>query len=165
MKQLLILILLTTSFTYGQSVVAKKTNTENFIDKGVVFNNEQLDNTLKLKDSDIVPIYKGCEDKTSNFERENCLKTNLIIHTVNKFMASGAPKRAKLRRGIKRIRAIFIIDEDGKTIVKQILGEWSEIIKDEIKDALEDAPIMTPATRNNKNIPVKYSIKIPFNVK
>jgi len=167
MKLFPLILILISSLIYSQNSTL---NTEKFKDltsskKEVTFNNDLLDTTLNLKDADVLPIYKGCNNKTSNLERENCLKTNLIIDSVTKFMGSDAPKKSKLRKGIKRIRVVFIINESGKIIVKRILGKWPQIIIDEMTKAIEASPKMTPATVNDKNISVKYSIRIPFNVK
>ena len=167
MKLFSLILFLISPFIYSQNATINAKELENTTsnEKIITFNNHPLYNTLNIKDADITPIYKGCKNKTSNLERENCLKTNLIIDSVNKFIDSEITKKSRLKKGIKRIRVIFIIDENGRIIVKQILGECPEIVKDEIKKAVESSPKMIPATLNNKNISVKYSIRIPFNVK
>ncbi|HIP35923.1 MAG TPA: hypothetical protein EYG85_03620 [Crocinitomix sp.] len=153
------------------NIFSQTNNTKKSIDKNqilhkkeVVHNNYDLDNSINLIDVDIAPIYKGCEDKKSNYEKINCLNTNITIDTRTKFLASGAINKSKLKRGNKRVRVIFIIDENGNTIVKNILGNWPRIIVDEIKKAIESTPKLIPAIQYEKKASVKYSVKIHFTV-
>lgn len=165
--RLLILIMLISINIFSQTNVKKEitTDTNKLLHKNeVTHNNYDLDNSINLLDVDVAPIYKGCEDKESNSDRINCLNTNLTIDVTEKFIASNVIKKSKLKRGRKRVRVVFIIDENGIITVKNTLGNWPKIIIDEIKKSVESTPKLVPASQYEKKTSVKYSLKISFTV-
>ncbi len=166
----LILFSLTLLFTilnfYGQDS-NEKNNIEdsNLLNKKqVIHKNYDLDHTINIYDADFAPIYNGCERENSNNNRINCLYTNLSILANDKVIKSGVFKKNKIKKGIKKIRVILIIDETGKVLVKKVLGTWPEDIKTEIKNAIETSSLLSPAIISGKNTPVKYSFRVIFNI-
>lgn len=154
-----------TTYTTAQDTlnVQNKIIKKSFHKNEITHNVDKLDNTLNIKNADIAPVYKGCENKESNFERINCLNTNLTIDVRKKFYASNSLK--KIKRGLIKIRVVFIIDKNGYIKVKTILGNWPKNLKEIMKNSFESAPKLIPAKMSKQNIPVKYSIKIPFTIK
>jgi len=162
MKSLLLPLIIFISITIFSQESVKKND---FLNKSkVIHKNYDLNNTLNLIDADITPVYKGCEDKKSNLDKVNCLNTNLTIDITKKFIASNALKKSKLKRGTKKIRVVFIIDENGCIKIKNISGKWPSIIVDELENAVKSIPNLQPAIHLEKKSPVKYSIQLYFTI-
>ena len=92
-----------------------------------------------------------------------CFISKISLHTQEKIDKS-IIQNYGLNYGIKKIRVLFIIDENGITKVKKIIGTWPINIKNEIKRAIETAPKMKPGMLNGNVTPVKYSLQIPLNI-
>ncbi len=159
----LILLLSINSFSQNSTANFRHNNNSSRLNNNeVTHHNFDLDHTIRLEDADEVPTYKGCEDTTSNNEKVNCLITNLSIHARSSFINSGVLQKNKIKSGTNRLRVLFIIDEKGRINVKQIFGQNCNILSKEMKKAIESAPILSPAKLSGQNVPVKFSIKIPF---
>jgi len=162
---LLTILISTISFCQSSTIRTWPSKNHLLNKSEVTHNNPELDNITNLLEADVVATYLGCENSNSNLERTNCLITNLTIFTTDKFINSGVLKTTHLKKGIKKLRVLFIIDENGRIKVRKILGKWPKTISDEMTKAIESAPKLIPAKLSGKNIPVKFSIRIPFTIK
>jgi len=151
--------------SYSQTSIIKNWDKKLSIKKDLVHTKPSLNTTIYLVDAEIAPSYSGCENLKTNTEKTNCLITNLDIYTNTKIEESPVFKNCKLKKGVNKVRVLLIIDKTGQIQVKKILGEWSNNISNEFKKILESAPIIIPAKQSEKNIAVKFSIKIPFYLK
>lgn len=162
-----LIIVFTTIVSYGQNSTIRNwpSNNNNIHKNAVIHNNYKLDNTLNYFDADIAATYRGCENKKTNIEKTNCFFTNLTIFTIDGLSNSTIIKNSNFTKGTKKIRVLLIIDETGNIHVIKVLGKWSKSVSQEIAKIVESAPKLIPAKLSGQNIPVKFSIKVPFTVK
>lgn len=127
----------------------------------IIHNNYLLDNAENIYDIDKGPIYKGCENIISTKEQKKCFATKITKHILNNFNTNNIEKN-KLKKGLYKVRVLFIIDKSGKAKFGKLVGKWSNDIYNEAKLAVETIPYLKPGINKNKPIPVKYSVVIPF---
>lgn len=120
--------------------------------KNTKHGNYDLDNSVNINDVDTSPIYPGCLDKTSQFDKTNC-----IISSISKYVNQNYNKKtANSING--KVRVLFIVKEDGSTKVIDILGDYKIDSKKELKRVIETLPKIQPGTLKGIPVPVKYSL-------
>jgi len=123
-----------------------------------------LDEAININTVGSVPIYPGCESKLSEKSRKNCLEAKVSSYVYGKFNLS-VIKNLGIKKGFHELRVLFVIDQYGKSKGVKAIGSWHPRIKTEAIRVVNTLPKMTAGKKNNQNINVKYSIKIPFIVK
>ena len=98
--------------------------------KNTVHGNEELDTSVNINDVDTSPIYPDCVDKITQFDKTNC-----IISSISAFVYKNYNRQIANING--KIRVLFIVKEDGSTKVIDILGEYPQESKQELKRVLE----------------------------
>ncbi len=135
----------------------KKLNKDN-----VHYNVFELDNSVNLDQIPISPVYIGCENKATEFDRKNCLYTNVSAFSIDNFNKDNI--KSKLPKGFYTIRSLIVIDDLGKAKVLKTIGNWNDDVLKEVKRVVNSLPLFKPGLLNNIPTPVKLSIKIPFEV-
>ena len=130
----------------------------------LIHNNYILDTAENINDIDLVPVYNGCENLTSEKERKNCFAINISKHILNNFNTENI-QSIGLKKGINKVRVLFIIDKNGYAKIGKLVGEWPHKIYENTKKTIKSIPKMKPGYDNNKPVPIKYSLLIPFIVK
>jgi len=132
--------------------------------KNLTHNNYELDHAENINDLDAVPVYKGCENFQTEEKRKNCFAVNISKHIMNKFNSLNI-NHSNLKKGLHKVRVLFVVNEHGKAKIGKLVGKWPHQIYSNAKTAIESTPSMTPGYSNNKAISVKYSLLIPFVIK
>jgi hypothetical protein len=132
--------------------------------KNLTHNNYQLDHAQNINDLDKVPIYRGCENLDNEDKRKNCFAINISKYILTKFNSLKI-QNSDLKKGMHKVRVLFIIDKEGKAKIEKLVGKWPHQIYKNVKFAVETTPPMKPGYSNNKAISVKYSLLIPFIIK
>ncbi len=135
----------------------KKLNKNN-----IHYNVFELDNSVNLDQIPISPVYIGCENKATEFDRKNCLYTKISAFSIDNFNKNNI--KSKLPKGFYTIRALIVIDDLGKAKVLKTIGDWNKDVIKEVKRVVNSLPLFKPGLLNNIPTPVKLSIKIPFEV-
>jgi hypothetical protein len=120
--------------------------------KNTKHGNYELDNSVNINDVDTSPIYPGCLNKISQFDKTNC-----IISSISKYVNQNYNKNtANSING--KVRVLFIVKEDGSTKVIDVLGNYNLDSKKELKRVIETLPKIQPGTLKGIPVPVKYSL-------
>ncbi len=129
------------------------------------YNKKELNTATNINLIESAPVYPSCQNKTTEDDKKSCLLTNVSRFVLDNFNNS-VGKKAGLKKGFYEIRVLFIIDENGISKTYKVLGnKYSPIIKNEIKRIINHLPKMIPGKSNGKKVPVKYSVKVLFEVK
>lgn len=105
-----------------------------------------------------VPIYPGCEDKTTNEERKACFQKKIQEHVAHQFKY---PETA-LELGIQgRVFVQFSIDNKGYITNIRTRGPDKSLEKEAAR-IVAAIPQMTPGMQRGRAVKVPYSIPITF---
>jgi len=116
------------------------------------------DNSMILKDVEIVPVYNGCEDLSIEETRE-CFNTKVSTFITREFNLS-VSKNLNLSEP-KQVEAFFIINENGNVTGMKVRD--SEVtVQAEILRVLRKMPVMKPATHNGESVSVLCSILVTY---
>ena len=120
--------------------------------------NYDIDKRIVLKDVEIAPIYKGCEELPTE-ESMRCFKDNISTFIKEEFDSS-LSKALNLPEP-KQVDAFFIISESGEVTGLKVRD--SEVtIQAEILRVLRSIPTMKPAVHNGKPVSVLCSISLKY---
>jgi hypothetical protein len=125
---------------------------------------KELNTATNINFIESAPIYPSCTQKTTENDKKACLLTNVSKFVLNNFN-NDIGKKAGLKKGFHEIRILFIIDEKGKSKTYKVLGKYSKSVKNEVKRIINNLPKMIPGKSNGENVPVKYSVKVLFEIK
>lgn len=128
------------------------------------YNTKELNTATNINLIESAPVYPNCLNKITENDKKACLLTNVSQFVLDNFN-NALGKKAGLKKGFYEIRVLFIIDKTGKSKTYKVLGKFSPIIKNEIKRIINKLPKMIPGKSNGKNVPVKYSVKVLFEIK
>jgi len=116
------------------------------------------DNSMILKDVEIVPVYNGCEDLTIEETRE-CFNDKVSAFIKREFNLN-VSKDLNLSEP-KQVEAFFIINENGNLTGMKVRD--SEVtVQAEILRVLRKIPVMKPATHDGENVSVLCSIIVTY---
>lgn len=124
-------------------------------------NNPLLDNAENINEIGQSPIYPGCEYITTNNEMKKCFATKISRYLLSNFNSSNFTNK-KLKKGLNKVRVLFIIDKNGYAKFGKLTGQWPDEVYREAKRVVESTPKMIVGKSQNKNVSVKYSLLIPF---
>ncbi len=147
-----------------KSVTAAKRFVSNPNTKTLLYKKPELNKATNINYIQYAPIYPNCNPNLSEDDKKACLLTNVSKFVLENFnVAIG--KKAGLKKGFHEIRVLFIIDKNGSSKAYKVLGKYNNSVKNEIKRIINKLPKMIPGKTNGKNVPVKYSVKVLFEVK
>jgi protein TonB len=129
--------------------------------KNLQYNNANLNQASNIYDIENAPVYPGCERKTTEKGKKNCLATKISNYLINNFNTSSF-KNLNLNKGVNNIRVLFVIDKYGKSKAYKVIGDWDPKIKQEAYRVIRSLPKMKPGNSKGMDYPVKYSFRIPF---
>jgi len=141
--------------------ITKNNNTpQKFIknSKLVNHNNQLLDYAENMNTIDFVPVFPNCENE---IDKKNCFAIKISKHIIRNFNNSRV-QGTGLKKGIHKVRVLFIIDKNGNAKLGKLVGTWTDDIYIKVKNSIESLPKMKPGIKHNKPTPVKYSLLIPF---
>ena len=116
------------------------------------------DNSLILKDVEIVPVFNGCEELSIEETRE-CFKNKVSTFIKQEFNLS-VSKDLNLSEP-KQVDVFFIINESGNLTGMKVRN--SEVtVQGEILRVLRKMPVMKPAVHNGKSVSVLCSIIVKY---
>ncbi|HFS67244.1 MAG TPA: hypothetical protein ENK67_03435 [Flavobacteriia bacterium] len=128
------------------------------------YKNRVLNTATNINLVQFAPTYPSCNKNLSEDEKKSCLLTNVSKFVLDNF-DSDIGKKAGLKKGFYEIRVLFVIDKNGISKTYKVLGKFDPIIKSEIRRIINNLPKMIPGKSNGRNVPVKYSVKVLFEVK
>jgi len=128
------------------------------------YKNTELNKATNINFIQYTPVYPSCDNDLSEGEKKSCLLTKVSQFVLDNFNAN-IGKKSGLKKGFYEIRVLFIIDENGLSKTYKVLGKYNMSIKNEIRRIINNLPQMIPGKSNGKNVPVKYSVKVLFEVK
>lgn len=132
--------------------------------KTLLYAKKELNTATNINLVESAPVYPNCNNKLTENDKKSCLLTNVSKYVLDHFN-SDIGKKAGLKKGFYEIRILFIIDEKGNSKTYKVLGKYNTAIKNEIQRIINNLPKMIPGKANGKNVPVKYSVKVVFEVK
>jgi len=116
------------------------------------------DNRMILKDADLAPVYKGCEE-LSKEETKVCFNNKVSSFIKREFNLNVS--KDLNRSEPKQVEAFFIINENGNLTGMKVRD--SEVtIQAEILRVLRKMPVMKPAIHNGKSVSVLCSIIVKY---
>ena len=116
------------------------------------------DNSMILKDVEIVPVFNGCEELSIE-ETRKCFNNKVSTFIKQEFNLS-VSKDLKLSEP-KQVDAFFIINENGNLTGMKVRD--SEVtVQAEILRVLRKMPLMKPATHNGASVSVLCSIIVKY---
>jgi len=127
----------------------------------ITHNNYLLDHAENINEIDQSPIYPGCEYISTNSERKKCFATKISRYILDHFQSSNFNNK-NLKKGLNKVRVLFIIDENGYPKFGKLTEQWPNEVYLEAKRVIESTPKMIAGKSHTKNVPVKYSLLIPF---
>lgn len=108
-----------------------------------------------------VPVYPGCENKTSNLEKRKCMSEK-ITKLVQKKFDTGLGSELGLS-GKQVIRTQFKIDKTGHVTEIKTRGTHPDLEKEAAR-VINKIPEMKPGKQRDKNVGVIYTLPIVFSV-
>lgn len=116
------------------------------------------DNSMLLKDVEIVPVFNGCEELSTE-ETRACFKNKVSTFIKQEFNLS-VSKDLNLSEP-KQVDVFFIINESGNLTGMKVRN--SEVtVQAEILRVLRKMPVMKPAVHNGKSVSVLCSIQLKY---
>jgi len=113
-------------------------------------------NRVTLKE--IAPVWPGCENMKEP-ERENCFDNKLAGHISRNFRY---PAQAYKNNEQGRVVVEFLIDENGKPVIKNVSG-GSKSLQEEAKRNILSIPKMAkPGMLGGKPRAIQYTVPITF---
>jgi len=110
---------------------------------------------------EVVPIYPGCEKKTSNKERVKCMSDKLGRLVQRKFDTNLASREGL--SGIQKIDVQFKINQNGE-VTEIFTRAPHPSLEKEAERVAKKIPIMKPGLQRHKPVSVIYNLPIVFNV-
>ena len=107
------------------------------------------------------PVFKGCEG-LSKTENKECFDKKMKRFVQRNFDADLASDLG-LNSGKYKIHTQFIIDDKGNVMDIKIRAPHTKL-KKETQQLIEKLPKFTPGKQNDKNVRVKYTLPISFQV-
>ncbi|MCF6182163.1 energy transducer TonB [Lutibacter sp.] len=109
---------------------------------------------------DKVPVYPGCSGDQATLRK--CLQDN-IAQFVSANFNSDISKGLGLSSGIKRVFVLFTINKEGNVTGVRARAPHIKLQEEAIR-VIKLLPKMIPGKQDGKNVNVKYSLPIAFNV-
>ena len=122
----------------------------------------EIEKPFNMTNVEVVPIYPGCEDATTNKERLKCMSDKLGRLVQRKFN-TGLARDLGLS-GIQKIDVQFKIDKTGHIIEIKSRAPF-KLLEEEAARVVSKIPQMTPGTQRQEPVSVLYNLPIKFNVK
>ena len=107
------------------------------------------------------PVFKGCEG-LSKTENKKCFDKKMKRFVQRNFDADLASDLG-LNSGKYKIHTQFIIDDKGNVMDIKIRAPHTKL-KKETQQLIEKLPKFTPGKQNDKNVRVRYTLPISFQV-
>ena len=107
------------------------------------------------------PVFKGCEG-LSKTENKECFDKKMKRFVQRNFDADLASDLG-LNSGKYKIHTQFIIDDKGNVMDIKIRAPHTKL-KKETEQLIEKLPKFTPGKQNDKNVRVRYTLPISFQV-
>ncbi|WP_203295543.1 energy transducer TonB [Luteirhabdus pelagi] len=112
----------------------------------------------KLTMKELAPIWPGCENGSAP-QRDNCFKQKLAQHIAKNFKY---PADAYKNNVQGRVVVTFIIDENGKPVIKNVSG-GTEVLQKEAQRNIMSIPQMAkPGMMGGKPRAIEYTVPITF---
>lgn len=119
------------------------------------------DKTYSFAGVERVPVFPGCESLTDNEQRKECMSSQ-IGNLVSKRFNTGLAENLGLK-GNQRIYVSFVVNKEGQIDKIQVRAPHPKLEK-EARRVVNLIPKMLPASQNNKNVEVLFSLPIIFSV-
>lgn len=119
---------------------------------------EQVDETIYgVGQIETLPVFPECETETpeNNFK---CFKEKISAHIIRNFKY---PKDAQLAGIQGTANVIFDINREGNVVIINSFG-GETVFQEEAKRIISLLPQMKPATQKGKNVTVRFTIPIKF---
>lgn len=124
-------------------------------------NIEEPQEEVNIMVVEVVPVFPGCENETTNAGRRQCLSQKLSKFVQKKFDTSLATDLGL--SGEQRIFVSFMIDKNGD--VTDIQGASKHLrLKKEAEEVVSKLPKITPGKHGKNNVSVRYGLPIKFRV-
>ena len=107
------------------------------------------------------PVFKGCEG-LSKEENKKCFDKKMKRFVQRNFDADLASE-VGLNSGKYKIQTQFVIDDKGNVIDIKIRAPHTKLKKETLQ-LIEKLPKFTPGKQNDKNVRVRYTLPISFQV-
>lgn len=120
-----------------------------------------IPSVLDINAVEKVPVFPGCEKLDSNEEKTACLAAK-IKNVIQKNFDGGMASEYGLS-GVQRIYVQFKIDENGEVSDVKTRAPHNALAV-EADRVIHKIPKMTPGKQQNKNVSVRYSVPIIFEV-
>jgi len=108
-----------------------------------------------------VPVYPGCENKTSNLDKRKCMSEKITKLVQKKFNTNLGSELGL--SGKQVIRTQFKIDKTGRVTEIKTRGTHPDL-EEEAARVINKIPEMTPGKQRDKNVGVIYTLPIVFSV-
>jgi len=108
-----------------------------------------------------VPVFPGCESLKNNEQRKDCLSSEIGKLVSKRFNTSFAESLGL--KGNQRIYVSFVINKNGQVENIQVRAPHPKL-ENEAKRVINMIPKMIPASQNNKEVDVMFTLPIVFNV-
>ena len=133
MKKIIVILILTTSFSFSQ-------NSDKII----------------FSETDIVPIYPGC-NKGDNEAKRKCMSKKIAKHIKKNFDKTVVKKLGL--SGLQKIAVIFKIDKTGNVFAVRSKASHQNLEKEAIR-VIKMLPILKPGIYKGEKVIVPYSLPI-----
>ncbi|HZH69865.1 MAG TPA: energy transducer TonB [Flavobacteriaceae bacterium] len=111
---------------------------------------------------EMVPIFPGCENRSNNKERIECMSAGMAKIVKNRFNTDIVHSLGM--SGILRIQVTFIINKNGDVENLQIRAPHPQLEKEAAR-VVKSIPKMTPGFQNDKKVDVMYNLPIIFDIR
>lgn len=144
-----------------EKIVKKSSNITNIENIKNKLSADEYKQALKFNQVDNIPNFKDCKKKNSK-ESNKCFNEQMIKHIQDHFHY---PTNA-IKESIEgEVWVLFIIDNQGYIKNIKTTGPHNgEALNDVAHNIVAQLPKFTPATKNGKNIAVKYGFPINFSL-
>lgn len=109
-----------------------------------------------------VPLYEGCDESMSNYERRKCLSDKLSAFVIENFDSS-ILKQLDLPAGSVRIATIFKINTNGFVEDINVNAKYHKL-EDEARRVIQMIPQMKPGRISGTAVYVPYTLPIVFQI-
>lgn len=111
--------------------------------------------SYKMIEVDLVPIFPGCENQT---DKRACFNQKMREHITQHFYY---PKEAQTQKIEGRVNIIFKINKEGKISDLRMRGPH-QLLEEASRNIIEKLPQFEPASKNGSPVVISYGIPISF---
>lgn len=109
--------------------------------------------------TDQPPVYPGCESRETTADQWDCFQASISRSISMAFTENPLPLQANAPKSV----ILYVeVDQSGKVLFKGIEPDTDKEILQAMQTAIDELPIVSPATKTNVGVTAQVQFRIPI---